>query len=129
MVNMKKLTLLLCIILLSSTVMAQSQLKSVEFEIGAMSASNIMVKMDATISISDSTLKFTFENRIPIYNIVKYSESFNKYLLSDGIDDFVFTIVEHQGKMKGDDYTYLGIFEIKSKSYTVSYALNKKSQQ
>ena len=128
MVNMKKLTLLLCIILLSSTVMAQSQLKSVEFEIGAMSASNIMVKMDATISISDSTLKFTFENRMPIYNIVKYSESFNKYLLSDGIDDFVFTIVEQKGKMKGYDYTYLGLFEIKSKSYTVSYALNKKSQ-
>jgi hypothetical protein len=128
MVNMKKLTLLLCIILLSSTVMAQSQLKSVEFEIGAMSASNIMVKMDATICISDSTLKFTFENRMPIYNIVKYSESFNKYLLSDGIDDFVFTIVEQKGKMKGYDYTYLGLFEIKSKSYTVSYALNKKSQ-
>ncbi len=126
---MKKITLLLCIILLSSTVMAQSQLKSVEFEIGAMSASNIMVKMDATISISDSTLKFTFENRMPIYNIVKYSESFNKYLLSDGIDDFVFTIVEQKGKMKGYDYTYLGLFEIKSKSYTVSYALNKKSQK
>ena len=76
--------------------MAQSQLKSVEFEIGAMSASNIMVKMDAAISISDSTLKFTFENRMPIYNIVKYSESFNKYLLSDGIDDFVFTIIDER---------------------------------
>lgn len=124
---MKKLTLLICVILLSSTVMAQSQLKSIQFEIGAMSASNIMIKMDATISISDSTLKFIFENRVPIYNIVKYSESFNKYLLSDGIDDFVFTIVEQKGKMKGYEYTYLGVFEMKNKSYTVSYALNKKS--
>lgn len=126
MVNMKKLTILICVILLSTNLTAQSQHKLTEFQIGAMSASNIIVKMDATISISDSTLKFTFENRVPIYNIVKYSESFNKYLLSDGIDDFVFTIVEQKGKMKGYEYTYLGLFEIKSKSYTVSYALNKK---
>ena len=118
--------LLLFVLFYTTSLMAQSQLKSTEFEIGAMSASNIMVKMDATIGISDSTLKFTFENRAPIYNIVKYSESFNKYLLSDGIDDFVFTIVEQKGKMKGYEYTYLGIFEIKSKSYSVSYALNKK---
>jgi hypothetical protein len=106
--------------------LAQNQTKTTEFEIGAMSASNLMVKMNATISISDSTLKFTFENRAPIYKIVKYSESFNKYLLSDGIDDFVFTIVEQKGKMKGYEYSYLGLFEIKSKLYTVSYALNKK---
>lgn len=123
---MKRLLLVLFVLFFSSTVIAQSQHKSIEFEIGAMSASNIMVKMDATISISDSTLKFTFENRVPIYNIVKYSESFNKYLLSDGIDDFVFTIVEQKGKMKGYEYTYLGLFEIKNKLYTVSYALNKK---
>jgi hypothetical protein len=121
---MKKI-LLLFVLFYTTTLMAQP--KSTEFEIGAMSASNIMVKMDAIISISDSTLKFTFENKAPIYNIVKYSESFNKYLLSDGIDDFVFTIVEQKGKMKGYEYNYLGLFEIKSNSYTISYALNKKS--
>ena len=108
------------------SVFAQNQIKSVDYEIGAMFASNMFVKISGSINVVDSTMKFTIGDKSSKYSIVKYSEPFNKYLITDGIEEFVLTITEQKGKMKGYEHNYLGIFEIKSKFYSVSYALNKK---
>ena len=109
-----------------TSVFAQNQIESVDYEIGAMFASNMFVKISGSISVVDSTMKFTIGDKSSKYSIVKYSEPFNKYLITDGIEEYVLTITEQKGKMKGYEHTYLGIFEIKSKFYSVSYALNKK---
>lgn len=123
-----KIILLLTFICLISynSALAQNQIKPIEYEIGAMFASNMFLKINGSISVVDSTLKFTLGDKSSKYLIVKYSEPFNKYLLSDGIEEFVLTIPEQKGKMKGYEHNYLGIFEIRSKNYSVSYALNKK---
>jgi len=126
-----KFQLILVFILITITsakkpIFGQSQIKKTEYEIGAMFASNTFVKMNGSISVVDSTLNFTIGDKTSKYSIVKYSEPFNKYLITDGIEEFVLTISEQKGKMKGYEHNYLGIFEIKSKFYSVSYALNKK---
>ena len=105
---------------------AQTQPKPVDYEIGAMFASNMFTKLNGSIRVLDSTLTFTFPNKTTKYIITKYSEPFNKFLLTDGIEEFILTITEQKGKMKGYEHQYLGIFEIKSKFYSVSYALNRK---
>ena len=124
-----KIILLLTFIFLISydSVFAQNQIKPVEYEIGAMYSSGTLLKIKGwSISIVDSTFTTIFDSKTQKLPIVKYSELSNKYLLSDGIDEFVFTITENKGKMKGFEHNYTGLFEIKGKPGSFMYYLNKK---
>jgi hypothetical protein len=123
-----KIILLLTVICLISynSVLAQSQVKPVDYEIGVVFASGQLFKLKGSIIVADSTFTTILDDKTQKLPIVKYSELSNKYLLSDGIDEFIFTITENKGKMKGFEHNYTGLFEIKGKSGSIMYYLNKK---
>ena len=109
------------------SVFAQNQIKPAEYEIGVMFSSGTLLKIKGwSISIVDSTFTTIFDGKTQKLPILKYSELSNKYLLSDGIDEFVFTVTENKGKMKGFEHNYTGLFEIKGKTGSFMYYLNKK---
>lgn len=108
------------------SVLAQNQVKPVDYEIGLVFASGQLVKLKGSISVADSTFTTILDDKTQKLPIVKYSELSNKYILSDGIDEFVFTITENKGKMKGFEHNYTGLFEVKGKSGSIMYYLHKK---
>lgn len=124
---MKRITLLIFHLLLINFLFSQEN-KVLNYEIGGMNVSGTLVKMQGKIIIADSTFKFEFINKVTIYQVLKHSEISSKYLLSDGTDEYSFTISPQNGKIKGYSYNFLGIFEFKTQRYpAVSYAINKIS--
>lgn len=110
--------ILLISILLSVQAFSQSN-----YEIGTMFVYGNIVKVkQGSISVTDSTLQINIDNSVNSYKIVKSSN--NKFMLSDGIEDFIMTIVQQNGKMKGYEYSYTAHLEIKKT--TIMYCLNKK---
>lgn len=123
-----KLIILLTFISLIShnSVLAQNQVKPVDYEIGVVFASGQLLKLKGSIIVADSSFTTILSDKTQKLPIVKYSELTNKYLLSDGIDEFVFTITENKGKMKGFEHNYTGLFEVKGQPVSIMYYLNKK---
>lgn len=124
--NYSKVKLLILITFFYTNLQGQSDSTLIEYEVGVMYASNIFVKIKGEIKITDSIMKFTFGEKVAEYKIVKSVVQIRKYLLTDGIDEFTFTISENKGKIKGYEHSLNGTFEIRAKNYNAVYLMNKK---